>query len=143
MAGKSTTLANRFLDAVLGNAFYPSSLDTGVSSGTPPNLYVALFTSDPTASATGVECSGTGYARKAVVQNTTNWPAASGGSKSNGTAITFAVAGGSWGTLTHFAIFDALTGGNMLYFGPLTASVTLSSGQQFAFPAGALVVTEG
>lgn len=139
MAAKTTYLANLILDAVLGNPSFPPSLG---SNGSGATLYLALFTTAPAADGSGTEASGTSYARSAVSQSPTNWPTATTGSKSNGTAVNFGTAGGSWGTVTHFAAFDALTGGNMLYFGPLTQPMAVTTGDVVTFPAGAIVVNE-
>lgn len=104
------------------------------------SLYFAVFTSDPgeTGSLAG-EPSGNGYARVAIAAAT--WDAAGGGVKSNGTAITFPEASGSWGTITHWAILDASTGGNMFISGELTAGKTIASGQTLNFAAGSVDVT--
>jgi hypothetical protein len=133
MSAKSDYLENKLLDHILGDTSYSA----------PATVYVGLYTSGPNDAGGGTEVSGNGYARVAVTNNTTNWPNASAGSKSNGTAIEFAAAsGGSWGTITHFALFDADTAGNILYYGSLTSSKTISDGDQARFVAGALTVTE-
>jgi len=144
MAGLGTSLANALLDAVLGNPNYPTSLGSASVFGpsvSVPSLYVALFTATPSASGGGTECAGTGYARAPVSQNTTNWPAASSASKTNGAAISFGQAGaGDWGTLTAWGIYDALTGGNLLFFGPLTQPSAVASGDAVTLPAGAVAI---
>lgn len=105
---------------------------------TPPtHWYVALFTAAPDDTGGGTEVSGGSYAR--VICDT--WNAASSGSIANTGAITFTTATGSWGTVTHFAIFDASSGGNMLCWGSLTTSKTVGSGDTASFGAGAFVVT--
>jgi hypothetical protein len=105
-------------------------------------LYVALSTTTPTtAGASITEPSGNGYARVAVTNNTTNWPSASNGSKSNGTAITFPAATGSWGTVTYFCIFDAATAGNCIGYGALNTAQTVSNGDTLSFAANALTVS--
>lgn len=137
----SNGLANSLLDAVLGNGAYPPSLAGDVPT-TPPALYVALFTVAPAADGTGgTEVSGSGYARAAVTQNATNWPAASEGSKSNGATIAFGTAAGSWGTATAFGIYDAVTGGNLLLYGPLTQPQSITTGDGVQVQAGGLVVS--
>jgi len=55
---------------------------------------------------------------------------------------TFVTPTGSWGLVTHFGIFDAVTAGNLLYWNALTSSQTISSGNTVSFAAGALTVTE-
>ena len=62
---------------------------------------------------------------------------------SNNNVITFAAPTANWGTIAGFGIFDAASGGNMLYFGSLTTSKTVNNGDAApAFAAGALTVTE-
>lgn len=131
-SGKSTFSANTWLDEVLGGSDYtPAS-----------TVYVALYTVTPGANGGGTEVSGGSYARVAVTNNSTNWPAASGGVKANGAAITFPTASASWGTVTGFALMDAASGGNELYFGDLTLSKVVSSGDTASFAIGALSITE-
>jgi hypothetical protein len=104
---------------------------------TPPaTVYVALFTSAPSDAGGGTEVSGGAYARQAVTL-----AAASGGASENSAAITFPQATADWGTVTHLALMDALTGGNMLMHSPLDASKTVNNGDTFKFEAGDLDVT--
>jgi hypothetical protein len=58
----------------------------------------------------------------------------------NNIAITFPTATGSWGTVTYFGIYDASTAGNLVGYGALTSSQTISSGAP-SFAVGALTVT--
>lgn len=133
MSAKSDYLENKVLDHIFGNTAY----------SVPATVYVALYTAAPNDAGGGTEVSGNGYSRAAVTNNTTNWPNASSGSKSNGTAIQFSAAsGGSWGTVTHFSLFDAASAGNMLYHGALTSSKTINDGDQAQFAAGTLTITE-
>lgn len=130
--GKSDYLENKVLDHLLGRTTYTA----------PATVYVALYTTAPSDAGGGTEVSGGGYARKAVTNDATNWPAASGGSKSNGTAIVFDEASSDWGTVEAFGIFDAASGGNLLYWGAVTPSKTVNNGQTARFPAGSLVISE-
>jgi hypothetical protein len=128
----SNYLELELLDHVWGNSAYTA----------PATLYVALSTTTPADDGTNfTEPSGNAYARVAVTNNTTNWPNAAGGAKANGTAITFPTATGSWGTVTHFGIFDASSGGNCLGTGALSVSKTITSGDTAAFSAGDLDIT--
>lgn len=92
----------------------------------PGTLYMALWTTTLTAASTGssgTECSYTGYARVAVTANTTNFPTSSGGGNiQNATAITFAANAGSLQTATYFAVCDASSSGNMLFWGSITST---------------------
>ena len=132
VGSKSDYLENELLDHVLGGGDYSR----------PATVYVALYTTAPTDAGGGVEVSGGSYARVAVTNNATNWPAASGGAKSNGTAITFPTATADWGTVVAFAILDAATAGNFLYWGDLTQSKTVNNGDTATFAVGDLDVTE-
>lgn len=125
-------LENELLDHVFGGGDYTR----------PATVYIALSTTTITdAGGNMTEPSGGAYARAAVTNNATNWPAASGGAKSNGTAITFATATASWGTVIDFAIMDASTSGNMLGYGTLTASKTIDNGDTASFAIGYLDIT--
>lgn len=134
MAGSaSDTYENNILDAILGAGF---TKDTTV--------YAAACTSAPTDSALGTEPSGNGYTRVAITNNTTNWPAAASGSKSNGVAITFPTATGSWGTVTHWMLMNHATGtagSNLIAWGSLTTSRSPGTGDTPQFAIGALVLT--
>ena len=133
MAGsKSDYLENKLLNHVLGGGDYTR----------PATVYVALYTAAPTDAGGGTEVSGGSYARVAVTNNATNWPAASGGQKSNGTAITFPAATASWGTVLAWGIFDAASGGNLLYYGTLAENKTISTGATASFAASDLVIRE-
>lgn len=133
MAGsKSDYLENEILDHVLGGGDYTR----------PATVYVALFTVAPSDAGGGTEVTGGSYARVAVTNNATNFPAASGGAKSNGTEITFPEATADWGTVVAFAIFDANAAGNMLYWADLSASKTIQSGDTAKFAVGDLDITE-
>jgi len=109
------------------------------SATRPTAWYVGLFTAAPSDAGGGTEVTGNGYARVA-----TGTISISGTSTTatNAAAIEFAAAsGGNWGTITHAAIFDASTGGNMLAWAALTTSRTINSGDVFRIPAGSLTVT--
>jgi len=120
---------NEILDHIFGKGSY-----------TPPTIYVGLSTADPLDSGSGLaEPSGNGYAR--VATSGASWTISSGGSLSNAGDISFPQATGSWGTITHFALFDAASAGNMLAHGALSQSKTVASGDTAKFAAGDLDVT--
>jgi len=102
------------------------------------NAYVALFTTATTDAGGGTEVSGGGYARQLV-----GLSAASGvgGLTSNAADIIFPTATADWGTVTHIAIMDAATGGNMIMHSPLDASKTIATGDTFKINATELVCT--
>lgn len=133
MAGsKADYLADKLLDHVLGGGEFTR----------PATVYVALYTVAPTDTGGGTEVTGGSYARVEVVNNATNWPAASGGAKANGAEITFPEATADWGTVVALAILDAVTAGNFLYWADLTTSKAIGSGDTAKFAVGDLDVTE-
>lgn len=98
----------------------------------PAGLYFALFTAAPSDAGGGTEVAGGGYARVAVTPLDANFAAPSivGGATvtSNSGAVTYPAPNASWGTVTHWAVFDAASAGNMLFWGALTASKTIGNG---------------
>jgi len=98
--------------------------------------YVALFTTATTDAGGGTEVTGGSYARQLA-----GLSAASGGASSNAADITFPTATADWGTVTHCALYDAATVGNMLMHSILDASKTVNNGDTFKINAGDLDVT--
>nr|WP_299241383.1 hypothetical protein [uncultured Halomonas sp.] len=106
----------------------------GVALTPPTSVWIALFTANPTDASLTVELSDSGYARQ---------DAAKGGSLETGWELVVDDAGGNGKvtsnkfslpfpaivdgpvTVTHFGIFDAQTGGNLLYHGPLNRTKDL------------------
>ena len=127
------SFGNYWEDKILDHIF-------GKASYTAPTIYVGLSTVDPLDDASGLaEPSGGAYAR--VQTAPADWNASSGGALDNASDITFPEATGSWGTITHFALFDAASAGNMLAHGSLTASKAIDSGDTAKFAAGDLDVS--
>lgn len=109
------------------------------SVASPATVYLAMFTTDPGEDGSGTEAAYTNYARQA-----STWTAIDGnGQTKNGSTITFPANGNASAsvTITHAAVFDAATGGNMLLHGPLASSKTLQVGDVIAFAANALTLT--
>lgn len=125
----SDFIEKELLDHVFGNAAYSA----------PATLYIALSTADPTDSGGSIAEPADTYARQAVTNNATEWPAATGTTptlKDHANAVIFPTATASWGTITHYAIFDAVSGGNMLAHATLDSSVVIGNGDTFVFAAG-------
>ena len=127
MSAASNFLELKILDHALGTASYTA----------PSNVYVGLFTSDPTDEGTGTEVSGNGYARQEAT-----FSAAASGSASTDATITFDPAnGGNWGTITHIGIYDADSAGNLLWHGSVTASKVIEDGDTFQISTGSLTIS--
>ena len=128
MTAFSDFLENELLDGTLrgpGNAYTPVA-----------TVYVGLHTSVTNDDDTGAEVATGSYARTSSA-----FDAPSAGSTSNSATITFPTATASWGTVTHFGIYDASVAGNLLYWGALTISKTVDNGDIFTFPIGNLTVS--
>jgi hypothetical protein len=132
MAGKSDFLENAILDHILGKTTYTA----------PNTLYIGLLTAAPTDAGGGTEVSGGSYARSAQTNNTTNFPNAVAGVKSNGVAFSFPTATAAWGTIVAVGIYDASSSGNLLFWALLTVSKVINNGDTFSFSIGALQFTE-
>lgn len=108
---------------------------TNGSPTRPTAWYIGLFTAAPGEAGGGTEVSGGSYVRKAVTFTV------SGNLATNSAAVEWPTATATWGTITHVAVFDALTTGNMLVYASLTSSKTIASGDVLRIPAGDLDVT--
>ena len=112
--------------------------DITLSSGKP---YLALFTSAPSDAGGGTECSGGAYARiQAGATSQGDFGTASGGSVTNASEFRWADATADWGTITHIALMDSSTGGNMLVYGALQTSVDINNGDIFKIPASGFTI---
>lgn len=107
----------------------------GVTFTAPSTVYIALYTSDPTVNDVGTEVSGGSYARVAAT-----FSVPSGGASQNSALISFPQATLNWGTITHIGIRDASSGGNLLWFGALSAARIVNNGGIFQIQAGALTL---
>jgi hypothetical protein len=126
MSAISNYLENALLNATLTNTTYTS----------PASVYLGLFTSNPTDSNTGTEISAPSYVRQVV-----SFGAASSGSSSNVSAISYDQATTDWGTIGWVGLYDAATGGNLLYYGALDTATTIDTNEIFVIPIGNLTVT--
>jgi len=140
MAALSDYLENKLIDHLLRATSYTA----------PATTYVGLLTAAPSDSGGGTEVSGGSYARASVASGTSAWTATQGGTSGassgtggttgNAATINFATPTAGWGTVTHFGVYDASTGGNLLFYGALTASKVINSGDSVSFAAGALTL---
>jgi hypothetical protein len=142
MSAMSDFLENKLVD----------QLFRGQTAPTTTTLYVALLTGAPSDTGGGTEVSGGSYARVAVTSSLANWAgtqaagstaasSGNGGQTSNNAAITFPTPAATWGTVTHFGIYDAASGGNLLFYGALTIAKTINQSDTVTFPAGSLAIT--
>ena len=135
MSAASNYLENKVLDHVL----------TATAYSQPSTRYLALFINTSGNAATNLEAgtltdevstSGTAYGRETVT-----FAAASGGSSATNATVTFDTATANWGTITHVAVMDAATSGNVLFWGAVTTSKTIETGDTFQVSSGNLTIS--
>jgi hypothetical protein len=143
MAGAfSDFLENHLIDHLLRNTAYTM----------PAGIYVGLLTAAPSDAGGGTEVSGGSYARVQVGPSVSAWTSTqgttsgastgTGGQSANGADIVYPTPSANWGTVTHFGLYDAASGGNLLLWAALTASKVINNGDAAPkFLAGALTVT--
>lgn len=131
MAGMSVYLEQALLNEVFRTAAYTK----------PTRLYVSLHAADPTdAGTSSTEITGNGYARADAgapadsAWTLANAPGGDGRQVTNASQIAFPTPTGNWvsgsggTTVTHFGIWDAATGGNLLFSGSLGTSRAVVNG---------------
>lgn len=135
MTAASNYLENKVLDHVLKNTAFSQ----------PSNLFLALFNNTSTNTAANLEAgtltdetstSGTAYGRKAIA-----FGAAVNGSSASSATVTFDAAQSAWGTITHVAVMDAQTSGNVLFWGAVTTPKDIQTGDTFQVTSGNLTIS--
>lgn len=138
MPGLSAAYEDKLLDAIFKTTTF----------GLPANIFVSLHSADPGDTGTS-EISGGSYARvqrspDPDTATNTSWNAKvdSGTARriTNNGAITFPTATANWNggsPLTHFGLWDALTGGTFIGSGPIDAAgVVVLNGNTLSFQGG-------
>lgn len=139
---KSNYLELELLDHVLGGADYPR----------PATVWVAFYSVAPGETGGGTELSaGTapGYARIAITNDATNFPAAATNGTSGKGEKVLAVAhatpansgGSNWPTIVAWGLLDASSGGNLLMSGAI-APLAVTPGATANIPAGTVLWRE-
>jgi len=125
MGSLSDFAENKVLGMVLGVAYTP-----------PAAVYLGLSTADPGDDGAGlVEPGYTGYARKAIA-----FGAAASGRVTQSATVTFDQCTAGSATVTHWALFDAASGGNMLAHGALVAAKNIVAGNTPSVAGGQIYV---
>lgn len=143
MASMSNYLENQLVDHLFRGRSFSAVTD----------IYVALFTAAPNDAGGGTEVSGGSYARVLYSAGYANWEGTNGettdvdsagttGQTTNISDIEFPAPTGDWGQVTHWALFDAATDGNLLIHAALAAPKTVNNGDPAPkFEAGSMTVT--
>jgi len=115
----------------------------GSAYSAPANVYVALGPTGAFTEAGAISEFSTAvgsYARVGVATDNDEWDAVSSGATANTNAITFPTATADWGTAVMFALFDASTSGNLLFWSNLDSSVACNNTDEPKFNAGAMTI---
>lgn len=122
-----------FLNSIMGNVF-----KTKTNPALPTNYYIGLSTTAPKMDGTGVtEPTSGGYSR--VKLDSLSQP--SNGVLTNSNAILFEESSENWGLVTHFVIFDAASGGNLLMYDKLSTARTVEEATVVTIKSGSLELT--
>ena len=122
MSGLSNYLENKLLDHALRNTSYTPAT----------TVYLTLFVGSPTDA-------GSGGAEVSVTRQAVTFGAASSGAVSNSSSVSFTSMPAV--TVTHVAVYDHLSSGNLLIHGALSSTVTAASGDTFTIQANDLDIT--
>ena len=127
MSQMTDYLEQRICNHVLGKSAYAM-----------PTVFLALFTANPGETGSQAsEVTGGGYARQPLTA-AMGTAGATTGTATNSQALTFGPATADWGTVTHMAIMDAATAGNMLMYAPVAQSKVMNTGDSTQIAVGAL-----
>jgi hypothetical protein len=141
MTAASNYLENKLIDQIFRNQAFSF----------PTTLYIGLLTAAPSDTGGGTEVTGGNYARASVACSLANWAGTqaagstvastgTGGVTSNNGVVSFNTPNANWGTVTHFGIYDAASVGNLLFWGPLSSSKAVFSGDEVSIQAGQLQI---
>lgn len=126
MSAMSDYLENEILDHILGTGAYTM----------PTTVYVGLSTGSFGDDNSGTELTGNNYSRVSA-----SFSAAASGTTSNDAAVEFAAATGSWGSISHFGIFDSASSGSLLIHGAFASAKTIEVGDVLKISTGDLDIT--
>ena len=122
----SNYLANKLISATVRNITLPVITD----------VYLALYTTDPTKDNKGDEVEAESYNRQKI---TFNVPV--NGVTANANQVDWNTATSDWGNVGWISIMDSASGGSMLYFKALDNPKQVLSGDKFKIDAGKLNLT--
>lgn len=123
-----------FLNCIMGNVF-----QTKLSPGLPSKVYLGLSSSAPDVDGSGATepLASAGYSR--VELNSLDVP--TNGVITNKSEISFPESSASWGTVTHFVLYDAPVNGNLLMFNVLSQARSVEQATIVMVKAGSLKLT--
>lgn len=125
-------ISTYFLNCIMGNVFHSKT-----NPALPESMYIGLSSTTPEVDGSGVtEPSGGSYERVAF----TALSEPENGTITNAQDIEFPESTSDWGTMTHYVLYDAKTGGNLLVYGNLEKTRVIQSDSQARFLAGKISI---
>ncbi len=126
--------SNYLEEAVLNHFFRNGNIQS------PAQLFLALYISDPTDNDTGTEIQGGAYQRQQITFAAPTQVNGKATIQNNG-EIRFPVATSNWGTVSHFGIRTAQTGGNLLTYGAVPVPKLIENGDEAKFNLNTLSIS--
>ncbi len=108
-SGKSNYLINKELNHALNGGAWVS----------PATVWLRLYTTVLTAAGVGTEVVAASYSPVSITCDVTNFPTTTDQQAENGVQISVGTAGENWGTLRAWGLWDAQSGGNLLFWGDI------------------------
>lgn len=134
----------------MGNAItdFGCSLLAGLAVGigsVPTDFYVALCTDEPGTGWDGtmletIEPTDISYARKVLASGSSGWTLSPNGYVLNAVGLDFGVPAAPWGVINHFALCDAITDGNLIYFGEYAVPANATTAYDIQIQPGGIVI---
>lgn len=118
----------------------------------PTTWYLALCTQEPGEQWDGTllqdvepwgpdDYTGTVYARQPIASSDTDWDVSDDGLAINVNVITWGVPDVDWGIVTHFALVDDDTDGNLWLFGEFSSPISANGDAEIFLDTGDLVIS--
>lgn len=148
MSSKSNLSETNFLKLLYQNIAWANIGNAGglPVSTTIGSFHIALFTATPDETDTGTEATYTSYARVAVARGAGQWTVDQDGSTDarvrNASLITFPTSSGGSNTISHFGVYTASSGGDLIHYGTIGTPLLISSGDTPKFESNSLSIVE-
>ena len=148
MSSKSNVQETNYLKLLYQNIAMPNIGNAGglPKSTTDGFFYVALFTATPNETDAGTEATYVNYARIPVGRSVGGWDLDTDGSGDarirNASIVSFPQSGGTSNDITHFGIYTALTGGDLIHYGATGSTVTIATGDTPKYEINQLIIIE-
>lgn len=137
--------ASNYLEESVLNHVLTNVATSGAAYTAPSAVYVSLHTGSPGEDNSGANEIPTGatynYQRESATFGSTSTVGNTVSISTNAT-ITFNQAASSYpADVTHIGLYDASTGGNLLFYGALSTQKTVTTGDIFQINSGSLTIT--